>query len=105
MINWDLFYKHKYNIEIPPTDESRTETGLTQTSVNSSIVILDITDINEENSLISLTFTITLQWKDPQLTFSFLKDSDTSTFIEKDKKNIWTPKLKVLLTKWVQEID
>ena len=64
------------------------------TKINVSITIKDIIDIDDRNSVITLLFGIKLEWFDPKLTFSHLKDDEKRNMIHSP---LWIPKLKMLV--------
>ena len=62
--------------------------------VNISLDILKILDINEVEGIFKVSFQLHSTWFDDRLTYANLKkDSDLNTLTEKEKVDIWTPKI------------
>ena len=59
--------------------------------VKTDIEVHDIIEINEAGSVISLQFTVALQWKDSRVAFNFLKNDLMKNVIQNSKGNIWIP--------------
>ena len=63
-------------------------------SINATFTILDIFDVNEEDSFIDIFFKLQLEWFDKSLTFKFLKYSENeNVFDDNSVKIIWRPEI------------
>ena len=91
--------KDQYNDKIPPSQMIKRgkEISFSQTSIDTSVNILDIREINEAASLISLMFVVFLEWTDSSVMYNFLKKNENKNVLDTDKKTIWLPKLKFII--------
>ena len=64
----------------------------TKSNISVEVTILDVLEVNEEDSLFEVFYEITLMWIDPQLEFDFLKPRMDGNIIE-NISSIWTPHL------------
>ena len=64
-----------------------------KTTVTANFDVVKLIEIHEIDSTFSIQFTLTLTWKDPQIKFNFLKNSETENVIKNDT---WSPKIEIL---------
>ena len=86
-----------YDKERPPSQILMGGSKVTsrKTDIQATVMVLDIINIDETHSLISLDFILTLQWIDPNIKFNFLKDDQAKNVIEPTAlENIWKPEFK-----------
>ena len=84
-----------YDTSLPPFDVRKAENGETElkyAEVSVAFTVLDILDVNEQNSEFEIYFMIQLSWNDFKLEFEFLKDVEDKNLI-KNVTRIWTPNL------------
>ena len=63
-----------------------------QTTVNVSIVLFKIVEIEEENHAIEFQYEMTMKWRDNRLTYQNLKqDTSLNALPELDMKKLWLP--------------
>ena len=75
--------------------EDKGVTTFQNTPVEAFVQVTEIFDINEEKSIISLIFRLTLKWYDWRVTFNFLKENQEKNTLEQDEaEHIWTPTVK-----------
>ena len=53
-------------------------------SINKTLTVLDVFDVNEDESCIDILFEPQLEWFDKSLTFKFLKYSENENTLEED---------------------
>ena len=63
-----------------------------KSNISVEVTILDVLEVNEEDSLFEVFYEMTLKWLDPQLEFDFLKSQIDGNLIENTSR-IWTPNL------------
>ena len=82
-----------YNKNIPPFKMKSYAHGMiSPVTVNVSIKLLKVMEIDENQNSIDLQFEITLEWLDYRLSFNNLKEQTyLNALTEEDKKNIWLP--------------
>ena len=87
-------FPFQYNEKNPPTSNTikrfPTLNKQFSTRVEVSMELLNIFDINEVTSEVSIIFNILLKWRDPRLKFVYLKDDTDKNVIE---KSVWIPEL------------
>ena len=88
-----------YNLDIPPLLEERSGVYVRfhPLEIATTVAILNILNINEHASLISLKFGVALEWSDYRLKYNFLKADGHKNTIKSGENVIWTPKLTVLV--------
>ena len=64
--------------------------------VQADIIILEVIDINMENSFINVLFRYTLKWKDERIRFNFLKNNERKNLIT-SKAMIWKPRVNFMI--------
>ena len=88
-----IFPNFEYKSERPPSPETikRFPSVITRraTDVNASVEIIQILDIDEVKSEVTIIFSVYLTWRDPRLKFLYLKKSKESNVID---EHIWIPK-------------
>ena len=69
-------------------------------SINKTLTVLDVFDVNEDESCIDILFELQLEWFDKSLTFKFLKYSETENTLDENFDKIWKhePNYKVIRT-------
>lgn len=68
------------------------------TDVQASVTIFDLIDINEEESVFSILFSLVLEWKDLNLNFNFLKENKENNIIKDEiYEAMWQPRVQFLL--------
>ena len=87
-----------YNKDIPPSEKeiSGVDIRFRPLEIATSLANLNILNINEQASIISLHFGVVLEWSDYRLKYNFLKTDGRKNAIENEKNMIWIPKLTVL---------
>ena len=83
-----------YDKHVPPFSvvRSRLNKTLVPVTVNVTIQLLKIMDIDEEEHTLDLQFEINLEWLDYRLNYNNLKkQSFLNAFSEEDLANIWLP--------------
>ena len=66
--------------------------------VETSITVVQIININEADSTISILFNVSLKWTDPLLNFTFLKnDKNINQIKAKEVDNVWKPVIHISL--------
>ena len=88
--NLITFNANDYDVSKPPMVRKVQE----KLVVKVQTTIFDITDLNEDNSLMQISFGLKLTWKDSEISFNFLKNSSIMNSIENE--TIWTPKISFL---------
>ena len=53
-------------------------------SINKTLTVLDVFDVNEDESCIDILFESQLEWFDKSLTFKFLKYSETENTLDEN---------------------
>ena len=87
------FHKTGYDPIRPPIDYKNTQIKLP--SLQATFEIFEILDINEDDSIFDLHFTLRVEWCDKDVTFDFIKDQKyENTLSEELRKQIWFPKIK-----------
>ena len=68
------------------------------TDVLASVTVFDLIDINEEESVFSILFSLVLEWRDLNLNYNFLKENKENNII-KDQvyEAMWRPSVQFLL--------
>ena len=62
--------------------------------INTTFTVLNVVEINEDESFIDIFFKLHLQWFDKSLTFKFLKYSDNENTLEEELVDeIWKPEI------------
>ena len=61
-------------------------------NISVEVIILDVLEVNEEDSLFEVFYEINLMWIDPQLKFDFLKSNIHGNLI-RNTSSIWIPHL------------
>ena len=89
-----------YNREQIPPIQYGINTDIHNTNIEASATVLEILDINESNSIFSLMFFLSLEWRDVHVTFMFLKNDQEKNRIE--EKTIWFPHIKFSV---LQDLD
>ena len=61
--------------------------------INTTFTVLDVFDVNEDESFIDISFKLQLEWFDKSLTFKFLKYSETENTLDENFSwiRIWRP--------------
>ena len=69
-------------------------------SINKTLTVLNVFDVNEDESCIDILFEPQLEWFDKSLTFKFLKYSETENTLDENFDKIWKhePNYKVIRT-------
>ena len=63
-------------------------------SINATFTVLDIFEVNEDQSFIDILFKFKLEWFDKSLTFKFLKNSEKENTLDKiSASKIWKPEI------------
>ena len=92
-----------YDRERAPTQRVRQDGGeitFKTKEVNVTLKIIDILDINEEESLLHLFFQIELRWFDYKLHYQFLNTFDDKNDIHDHlAADIWSPNIEFIHTK------
>ena len=92
-----------YDSERAPTQRITEDEGefiFKTNDVNVTLKVIDILDINEDESLVHLFFQIELRWFDFNLNYQFLNKFDDKNVIHENlAKNIWSPNLEFIHTK------
>ena len=92
-----------YDRERAPTQrimEDGGEISFKTNEVNVTLKVIDILDINEEESLVHLFFQIELTWFDFNLHYQFLNKFDDKNYIHDHlAANIWSPNIEFIHTK------
>ena len=100
-----LFPDFPYDRERAPTQRIREEGGdivFKTKEVNVTLNVIDILDINEEESLVHLFFQIELTWFDFNLNYQFLNKFDDKNDIHDHlATDIWSPNIEFIHTKEV----
>ena len=95
-----------YDTNLPPflvrTTENR-ETEIEYAEISAVFTVLDILDINEQNSVFEIYFMIQLSWKDFKLEYEFLKDAEEKNQIQNITR-IWIPNLQFFHIKSVNSV-
>ena len=87
-----LVLENGHNMNIPPITSENG--GKVPVSVNTSINIFKLVDINEEDYSIEIQFQITLVWKENRATYQNLKNkSSLNALTQMDIKELWLPKV------------
>lgn len=95
-----------YDTNLPPFSVHRTEdrrTEIEYAEVGVVFTVLDILDINEQNSVFEIYFMIKLSWRDFKLEYEFLKDDEDKNLIQ-NVTRIWTPNLQYFHIKTVDSV-
>ena len=88
---------HNEDRERPPVEFENGE--IKSLLLNATFDVLEIFDINEEDSTIDIYFVFEIQWFAKNHYFEFLKkESDYNYLNETLKQEIWTPRLEFLYT-------
>ena len=68
------FPTYEYKVNMPPSQRMNKGTTLVfpKTNVEASVSVMDIFDIKEEESVVSLVFSLTLKWNDLHINYNFL---------------------------------
>ena len=83
--------KDSYNKMVPPIRRAVDHTMIPAT-VNVSIILLKIVEIDEENHAIDFQYEIILKWRDNRLVFNNLKqETSLNAILESDVKRLWLP--------------
>ena len=76
---------------VPPIRRAVDHTMIPAT-VNVSIILLKIVEIDEENHAIDFQYEIILKWRDNRLVFNNLKqETSLNAILESDVKRLWLP--------------
>ena len=86
-----------YNLDIPPLkkETSGLDIRFHTLEIATSVANLNILNINEQASMISLHFGVILEWSDYRLKYNFLKADGHKNTIKSGRNGIWIPKLTV----------
>ena len=86
-----------YNPNLPPQVmiAKRHQRNFPKTVLNASVDIWKLIDIRESTSEMSIIFAVTMSWRDPHLTYNFLKSNMSENHIEMSDTSIWTPNIKI----------
>ena len=83
--------KDGYNKMVPPIEMAPDRTMIPVT-VDVSIVLLKIVEIEEENHAIEFQYEIIMKWRDNRLEYHNLKrDTSLNALPEADFKKLWLP--------------
>ena len=87
-------YKRGYNKNIPPIGRAKDGSAI-PVSVNISITLMKVVEIEETDNSIHLQFQISLQWYENRLTYQNLKKDTTLNAISAEdmKEKIWLPQV------------
>ena len=87
-----LVLKRGYNMNVPPiTSEGGKKSPV---NVSTSIDVLKLVDIDEEDYSIEIQFEISLQWRDNRATYHNLKDNEAlNALTKKDIDALWIPEV------------
>ena len=95
-----LIPPHHYDSHKAPTKKVVVNNALTfpATDVLASVTVFDLIDINEEESVFSILFSLVLEWRDLNLNYNFLKENKENNII-KDQvyEAMWRPSVQFLL--------
>ena len=88
-----------YNDGLPPSKKERNGNSVTfqPLAIATHVEIQNILNINEQTSMISLKFRISMKWSDYRLTYNFLKIDSHKNAIKSGGSGIWTPNFTVLV--------
>ena len=88
-----------YNSENPPslTEKRGKEIIVRPLEIDTSIHIHNIIEINEDASVISLMFSMSLRWTDKRLQYNFLKKDALQNTIKHTSAPIWIPSIIFLI--------
>ena len=107
-------------VQIPPENYDKHKAPTKKIVVNNSLLfpatdlfasvtIFDLIDINEEESVFSILFSLVLEWRDLNLNYNFLKEDKEKNIIKDEVyEKIWQPKVQFLLLRdgsIVNELD
>ena len=92
-----------FAFEQPPSPRTilrfPTQTKTYDTIIKIYVDIINLIDIKEVDSEITILFTVNFSWKDPRLKFDFLKNSKEKNVI---RQRIWHPEIKLAQFKEIQ---
>ena len=95
-----LIPPHHYDSHKAPTKKIMVNNSLQfpATDVFASVTVFDLIDINEEDSVFSILFSLVLEWRDLNLNYNFLKENKENNII-KDQvyEAMWRPSVQFLL--------
>ena len=68
------------------------------TDVFASVTVFDLIDINEEESVFSILFSLVLEWRDLNLNYNFLKENKENNIIkDQTYAAMWRPSVQFML--------
>ena len=87
----------EYNPNLPPQVmvEQGHQRHFPKTVLEASVDIWDIIDIRASASDISLIFSVTIKWRDPQFSYNNLGANKFENNVAIDDSRIWTPTIEI----------
>ena len=83
-----VVHKEGYSHILPPFTDGQ------QFSISAAVTVLNVFDINEDDSYIDIVILLHLHWFDSGLKFHFLKENQNrNSLTQSMKETIWTPKI------------
>ena len=95
-----LIPSHHYDSHKAPTKKIMVNNSLQfpATDVFASVTVFDLIDINEEDSVFSILFSLVLEWRDLNLNYNFLKEKKENNIIKDQMyEAMWRPSVQFLL--------
>ena len=87
-----LVLKRSYNTNVPPITSDEGKQG--PVNVSTSIDVLKLVDIDEEDYSIEIQFEITLNWKENRAAYYNLKENDIlNALSQEDIEKLWLPEV------------
>ena len=87
-----LSLRKGYNKHVPPFSRTKFSRTIDPLSVNVSLRLLEVMDINARENTVDLKFEVILEWRDHRITYNNLKEvSFLNTLTRDDMESIWLP--------------
>ena len=87
-----LSLRKGYNKHVPPFSRMKFSRTIDPASVNVSLRLLKVMDINERKNTIDLKFEVIMEWRDCRITYNNLKEvSFLNALTINETQSIWLP--------------